>query len=73
MITDDGIRRRYAWGRRGTFASVLSADEQVPTVPTVIAGRYEVAGELGRGGMAEVRGGTDLRLRRPVAVKFLLP
>jgi len=52
---------------------VLSADEQMPAVPTVIAGRYEVDGELGRGGMAEVRGGTDLRLRRPVAVKFLLP
>jgi serine/threonine-protein kinase len=39
----------------------------------VIAGRYQVDGELGRGGMAEVRAGTDLRLQRPVAVKFLLP
>ena len=43
------------------------------TTPTVIAGRYELDGELGRGGMAEVRAGTDRRLRRPVAVKFLLP
>jgi len=41
--------------------------------PTVVAGRYEVDGQLGRGGMAEVRAGTDLRLQRPVAVKFLLP
>ncbi|HEX2064518.1 MAG TPA: serine/threonine-protein kinase, partial [Acidimicrobiales bacterium] len=41
--------------------------------PTVLAGRYEVDGQLGRGGMAEVRAGTDLRLQRPVAIKFLLP
>ena len=40
---------------------------------TEIAGRYRIEGALGRGGMAEVRAGTDLRLQRPVAVKFLLP
>lgn len=40
---------------------------------TDIAGRYRVEGPLGRGGMAEVRAGTDLRLQRPVAIKFLLP
>jgi len=39
----------------------------------VIAGRYRIEGPLGRGGMAEVKAGTDLRLQRPVAVKFLLP
>jgi serine/threonine-protein kinase len=38
-----------------------------------IAGRYRVEGSIGRGGMADVRAGTDLRLQRPVAVKFLLP
>ena len=38
-----------------------------------IAGRYRIEGPLGRGGMAEVRAGTDLRLQRPVAIKFLLP
>ena len=38
-----------------------------------VSGRYRVEGSLGRGGMAEVRAGTDLRLQRPVAVKFLLP
>jgi serine/threonine-protein kinase len=43
------------------------------SVPTVIAGRYQIGEPLGRGGMAEVRAGTDLRLDRPVAVKFLLP
>ncbi|MDQ3898073.1 MAG: serine/threonine protein kinase, partial [Actinomycetota bacterium] len=40
---------------------------------TVVAGRYRLGDLLGRGGMAEVRQGTDLRLQRPVAVKFLLP
>ena len=40
---------------------------------TDIGGRYRIEGPLGRGGMAEVRAGTDLRLQRPVAVKFLLP
>ena len=43
------------------------------TTTTDIAGRYRIEGPLGRGGMAEVRAGTDLRLQRPVAVKFLLP
>jgi eukaryotic-like serine/threonine-protein kinase len=45
-----------------------------PTSATTdIAGRYRLEGPLGRGGMAEVLAGTDLRLQRPVAVKFLLP
>ncbi|MGI8984569.1 MAG: serine/threonine-protein kinase [Acidimicrobiales bacterium] len=46
----------------------------LPTSATAdIGGRYRIEGPLGRGGMAEVRAGTDLRLQRPVAVKFLLP
>ncbi|QBX55312.1 Stk1 family PASTA domain-containing Ser/Thr kinase [Nocardioides seonyuensis] len=39
--------------------------------PTVIGGRYQLSELLGRGGMAEVRKGTDLRLGRTVAVKRL--
>ena len=39
--------------------------------PTLIGGRYELAELLGRGGMAEVRKGKDLRLGRTVAVKRL--
>jgi serine/threonine protein kinase len=41
--------------------------------PEVLGGRYELRGVLGRGGMAEVRDGWDLRLHRPVAVKLLYP
>ncbi|ROR92954.1 Stk1 family PASTA domain-containing Ser/Thr kinase [Nocardioides aurantiacus] len=41
------------------------------TQPHRIGGRYEVGELLGRGGMAEVRKGTDVRLGRTVAIKRL--
>jgi hypothetical protein len=41
--------------------------------PEVLGGRYELRGVPGRGGMAEVRDGWDIRLDRPVAVKLLHP
>ena len=39
--------------------------------PDLLAGRYRLESVLGRGGMGEVRSGTDLRLDRPVAIKLL--
>jgi serine/threonine protein kinase len=39
----------------------------------LLGGRYELRGVLGRGGMAEVRDGWDMRLDRPVAIKILHP
>ncbi len=41
------------------------------TTPPVLGERYEIDGVLGRGGMAEVHRGRDLRLGREVAVKVL--
>src|SRR4028119_1029587 len=41
------------------------------TDPTLGAGRYQLSGLLGRGGMAEVRLATDVRLGRTVAIKRL--
>jgi len=37
----------------------------------LLAGRYQVSGELGSGGMAHVYEALDLQLQRPVAVKVL--
>ena len=39
----------------------------------LLAGRYEIGELLGRGGMADVRIGTDARLGRKVAIKLLKP
>lgn len=41
--------------------------------PMVLAGRYRVDEEIGRGGMSKVFRGTDTVLGRPVAVKVLDP
>ncbi len=46
---------------------------QPPAAAAVVGGRYELRGVVGRGAMAEVRDGWDLKLSRPVAIKLLDP
>jgi predicted Ser/Thr protein kinase len=48
-----------------------SIDESRFISGDVLAGRYRVVGLLGRGGMGEVFRADDLKLKQPVALKFL--
>src|SRR5688572_10707769 len=53
------------------FAALV--DEQATRVSTVLAHRYEITREIGRGGMATVYLARDVRHSRDVAVKVMRP
>jgi len=51
----------------------MPADPLFDRLARALAGRYTLARELGRGGMATVYLGTDVKLGRRVAIKLLAP
>jgi len=82
---EDGARFCERCGRARNPEGQLAAGSTAPasrlsgkpslleTVKAISASRYDVRGEIGRGGMAAVFVAQDLRLNRRVALKVMLP
>ena len=60
-------------GERNSVVSAITATETTSRPSTTAATKYEVLGELGKGGVGQVLRVMDRDLRREVAMKMLLP
>ena len=60
-------------GSMADLVQFADADHEVPEAGKLLAGRYRIGAELGRGGFARVYEAHDRVLDRPVAIKVLHP
>jgi serine/threonine protein kinase/Tol biopolymer transport system component len=60
-----------AHGRAGDFLSTAASPASDSLSPGTQLGQYRIEAKLGQGGMGTVHRALDMRLNRPVAIKFL--
>jgi serine/threonine-protein kinase len=71
-LLDAGLAALFGPDKPSSSGRRRDAQPGAPELPAGSAGRYEVGGELGRGGMGAVLQGRDTDLQRDVALKVLL-